>query len=140
MPQIGVGLCVQHSVEAVALYTEAFGLTLGYHVRNDDGSFFHSELYDGDAEMLSVVESGAPVCSDNPVQLGYTFSSRDALLRAFGLLRQGGQVRMDVCELPWSPCAAEVVDRFGVRWYLTLQQHRPPEDFTPADCQSSQDD
>lgn len=133
MGSLGVGLCLRHSREAAALYCDAFGLELGYHVLNRDGSFFHSELYrDGD-EVLSVVEADAPPCRDNPVQLGFTFADRDALLRAFSLLQEGGSVRMDVCELPWSPCAAEVVDRFGVRWYLTVPQHRPPDTFTPED-------
>ena len=83
-------------------------------------------------EVLSVVETAerAPV-TVNPVQLGMTFSGRDALLGALDLLREGGRVTMEVCALPWSPCAAEVVDRFGIRWYLTVPQHRPDDGFAP---------
>jgi len=58
---------------------------------------------------------------------------RDELLHAFNILTKEGKVTMDICELPRSPCAAEVVDKFGVRWYLTVPQHRPPETFTPED-------
>lgn len=129
---IGIGLYVRGSVEAVEMYKAAFGLTLGYHVRNDDGSFFHSELMRGDQEALAVVEAKRDV-RDSPVQLGFTFDTREALENALGILSDRGRIDMDICELPWSPCAAEVTDRFGVNWYLTLAQHRPADDFRPND-------
>lgn len=128
---IGIGLRIKNSAEAVKTYIEAFGLELGYHVLNDDGSFFHSELVKNGEELLSVVEWKS-AGGENPVQLGFTFETRRELEHAFSVLRQGGEVTLDICELPWSPCAAEVTDRFGVNWYLTLQQHRPPEDFVPG--------
>ena len=91
---LGVGLYVKNSREAVKLYQAAFGAELGYHVLNEDGGYFHSEL----------MVDGDPVVS--------------------------------VCEqLPWSPWAACLVDRFGVRWFLSLPNHRPPEDFKPGDEQ-----
>lgn len=133
MMVFGIGLYVRGSAEAVALYCEAFGLTLGYHVLNDDGSFFHSELLKDGMEALSVVEAARDV-RESPVQLGRTFGTRGELERALSLLSEGGKINMDICELPWSPCAAEVTDRFGVNWYLTLEQHRPADDFTPDDC------
>jgi PhnB protein len=36
---------------------------------------------------------------------------------------------MPIGELPWSPCAASIVDKFGVWWYLSAASHRPPEDY-----------
>lgn len=132
---IGIGLNVKGSREAVDLYEKAFGFTLGYHVLNEDGSFFHSELLDGGQQALSVVEApgDSPAPIGSPVELGRTFHTREELVRAFDLLKEGGQVKMDVRELPWSPCAASVTDRFGVNWFLSLPQHRPPEDFKPGD-------
>ncbi len=128
---LGVGLYLHGSVEAVKLYMDAFGLTLGYYVLNDDGGYFHSELMRGAEEILSVVEAKRDV-QESPVQLGFTFDTREALERAYNLLKDGGIVNMEIGELPWSPCAAEVTDRFGVNWFLSLPQHRPPEDFTPS--------
>lgn len=132
---IGIGLNVKGSREAVDLYEKAFGFTLGYHVLNEDGSFFHSELLDGGQSALSVVEApaGSPTPIGSPVELGRTFHTEEELVQAFHLLKEGGQVKMDVRELPWSPCAASVTDRFGVNWFLSLPQHRPPEDFKPGD-------
>ena len=127
----GLGLYVKNSVEAVELYREVFGLELGYHVKNADGSYFHSELYRDGKEVLSVVESTDDVHANTVACLGYTFDTEEALHHAFDRLSEGGKVKMPIQELPWSPCAAEVIDKFGVWWYLTTPQHRPPDDFQP---------
>lgn len=124
---VGVGLYVKNSPRAVELYRKAFGLELGYHVKNEDGTYFHSELTQREQEVLSVVEAKPEW--ENPVELGLTFETREALERAFAVLKEGGAVELEPCELPWSPWAAGVRDRFGVRWYLTLRQHLPAEDF-----------
>lgn len=77
---IGHTIYVQCSAQAVPFYLEVFGLTLGYHVKNADGSFFHSELCSGKQSVL---------------------------------------------------CVAEVIDRYGVWWYLTAPQHKPDDSFDP---------
>lgn len=133
MNTIGVGLCVSDSVAAVKMYTKAFGLTLGYHVLNDDGTYFHSELYKGDEEVLDVVQAPTPKATDIPVQLGFVFDDKDALVRAYELLCEGGRTLMELCSVPWSDCCVEVEDRFGVRWFLTLPMHQPSDDFNPKD-------
>lgn len=130
---IGIGVYVENSVQAVKLYQSAFGLELGYHVLNEDGSFFHSELCKDDVPYLAVVEGKTNV-KENPVQLGFGFETREEVDNAFRILKENGTVLMDLCELPWCPYAAEVVDQFGIRWYLSLPNHRPDDDFTPADC------
>lgn len=124
---VGVGLYVKNSPQAVELYRKAFGLELGYHVKNEDGTYFHSELTQREQGVLSVVE-GKPE-RVNPVELGLTFETKEALERAFAVLQEGGAVELEPCELPWSPWAAGVTDRFGVHWFLSVPQHRPPEDF-----------
>lgn len=134
MNLLGVGLYVKNSPKAIEMYRAAFGLELGYHVLNDDNTFFHSELLKDGEGFCSVVEAKEEKdTTHNPVELGYTFDTRDELERAFAILKDGGTVKLDICELPWSPCAAQVTDCFGVNWFLTMPQHRPAEDWTPAD-------
>lgn len=128
---IGHTIYVKDSAEAVALYQEVFGLTLGYHVKNADGSFFHSELYSGAQPVLCVAEAFEERPVNSIVCLGMTLENADAVRRAFSLLSGGGAVRMALTALPWSPCCAEVIDRFGVWWYLTAPQHKPDDDFDP---------
>ncbi|SFR76688.1 PhnB protein [Anaeromicropila populeti] len=125
----GIGVYVKSSVEAVELYQRVFGLELGYHVKNPDGSFFHSELFRNGECFLSVVEAAKENNDESLVQLGYEFDSPEEVKRAYELLKEDGVIDMPIGELPWSPCAASVVDRFGVWWYLSSASHRPPEDY-----------
>lgn len=128
---VTTGIYVKNSHEAVALYMEAFGLKLGYHVKNPDGTFFHSELYEDEKELFSVVESPDNNTVDQTTQLCVRVENEAAVQKAFDLLREGGVVKTPMGPLPWSPCAAEVVDRFGVWWYITVPQHQPPDDYDP---------
>ncbi len=129
---VGVGLYVKNSVEAVAFYTKTFGFTLGYHVKNEDGSYYHSELCKGDQPMLSVVEGEGG--REHIVQLGIEFDNPEEVQRVYdAFCADGATVDMPICELPWSPCAASVVDKFGIWWYFSSLSHRPADDFDPKD-------
>ena len=131
---VGIGIYVKDSPGAVALYQAAFGLELGYHVLNKDGTYFHSELLRGGEPFCSVVEAKEDTFAQrHPIELGVDFTLRAALEKAFALLADGGGVDMEIGELPWSPCAAIVTDRFGVRWFLSLPQHKPADDWSPED-------
>ncbi|MBQ4265255.1 MAG: hypothetical protein IJB85_07060 [Clostridia bacterium] len=131
---IGIGIYVKNSPKAISLYQAAFGLELGYHVLNKDGTYFHSELLRHSKPFCSVVEAKQDTYADNhPIELGVNFDTRNELERAFTLLSDGGRVHMEIGELPWSPCAAIVSDQFGVKWFLTMPQHKPAEDWSPED-------
>ena len=131
---IGVGIYVKNSPKAIALYQRAFGLELGYHVLNQDGTYFHSELLRSGEPFCSVVEAKQDTYADcHPIELGVDFNTRNELECAFTLLSDGGRVDMEIGELPWSPCAAIVIDPFGVRWFLSMPQHRPADDWSPED-------
>ena len=132
---IGIGIYVKDSPRAIALYQAAFGLQLGYHVLNKDGTYFHSELNRNGEPFCSVVEAKQDTYTERqPVELGVTFDTRAELEHAFILLSEGGRVELPICELPWSPCAAIVNDRFGVRWFLSLPQHKPADDWSPEEA------
>ncbi len=129
--RVGTGLYVKNSAEAVALYKEAFGLELGYHVLNPDGSFFHSELYKDGEEIFSVVEAAHAESRDNTVQVSVILDNEAEVRKAYALLKEGGIVETPIGPMPWSPCAAVIIDRFGVWWYITAPQHQPPADYDP---------
>lgn len=131
---IGIGIYVKDSPRAAALYQAAFGLELGYHVLNKDGTYFHSELSRNNEPFCSVVEARQDTYTERqPIELGVTFDTRASLEHAFTLLAKDGRVELPVCELPWSPCAAIVCDPFGVRWFLSLPQHKPADGWMPEE-------
>jgi len=129
--EIGYGIYVKNSAEAVPFYQDAFGLELGYHVRNADGSYFHAELYRDGREVLSLVETPEDAPHNNIVCLGVTLPNEAAVRQTVEKLAAGGTMKRPLGALPWSPCCAEVIDRFGVWWYITAPQHQPGEDFHP---------
>lgn len=131
---IGIGIYVKNSPKAIALYQSAFDLTLGYHVLNQNGTYFHSELLRHGEPFCCVVEAKSDTFSDrHPIELGVEFDTRDELEQAFTRLADGGRIDLDICELPWSPCAAIVIDQFGIRWFLSLPQHKPADDWSPEE-------
>lgn len=132
---LGIGIYAKNSKEAVDLYCNVFGLELGYHVLNEEGNYFHSELMKNGAPFLAVAEAneanlpnGISLSYDNPVEMGYTVMSEDEFYRIYSVLKEAGKVIIDVCSFPWSPLATVVMDKFGVRWYITLPQYRPADE------------
>ncbi len=129
---LGATLYVKNSVEAVEFYLEAFGMTLGYHARNSDGSFLHAELGKGDASGFAVSENNdeeivqAMLAARQPtMSYGINLDSDDELKHAYKMLAEGGHILRELGSLPWSPCSADVVDQYGVCWYIYVSQHRP---------------
>ncbi len=132
---IGIGIYAKNSKEAIELYCNVFGLEVGYHVLNKDGNYFHSELLKDGEPFIVVAEAndtnlpnGMNLSYDNPIEMGYTVESKDEFYRIFSILEKEGKVITDVCELPWSPLATVIMDKFGARWYITLPQHYPTDE------------
>ena len=68
--KLGATLYIKNTIEAVALYTEAFGLNLGYHEKFPDGTFMHASLLKNGQEIFAVSESH----NDNFVNIMLTSS------------------------------------------------------------------
>lgn len=130
---VGVGIYVKNSAKAVEFYTKVLGLELGYHVKNEDGSYYHSELCKDGKQIISVVE-GEGSNEKSIVQLGIEFDTPDEVKCVYEqFCADGAEVDMSLGELPWTPCAASVIDKFGVWWYFSAQSHYPGEDFDPKE-------
>ncbi len=129
--KLGATLYISNSPEAVGFYLEAFGMTLGYHVKNSDGTFMHAALLKDNEEIFAVSEShnealvkmmlSSSLIEARPtMSYGINFSSEDEIRKAYDMLRVDGTVLLPLGPLPWSECAAEVVDKYGVYWYIYL--------------------
>jgi uncharacterized glyoxalase superfamily protein PhnB len=129
--KLGATLYIKNTIEAVALYTEAFGLTLGYHEKFPDGTFMHASLLKNGQEIFAVSESH----NDNFVNImltsslegsrptmsyGINFESEEEVKRAYEMLAEDGTVLLELGALPWSSCCADVVDKYGVYWYIAV--------------------
>jgi PhnB protein len=130
--KLGATLYLRNSIDAVTYYMKAFKMTLGYNVKNPDGSYLHAELMkDGDS-IFAVSEShdeGIRKVMLNTqwptMSYGINFDNEDDLNFAYSMLCNGGHILRSMGPLPWTPRAADVVDRFGVYWYIYVSQFRP---------------
>ena len=43
-----------------------------------------------------------------------------ATLYVKNTLAKDGTILREIGELPWSPCSADVLDKYGVYWYITV--------------------
>jgi uncharacterized glyoxalase superfamily protein PhnB len=129
--KLGATLYVKNSTEAVEYYKDAFGMTLGYSEKNPDGTFLHAALFrDGD-EIFAVSESqndnlvaimlkSSMKYSRPTMSLGINFNTKEEVQKAYEILSAGGNVLLPLGSLPWSEYAADVVDKFGVCWYIAV--------------------
>jgi len=113
--------------EAVALYEKAFNVKANVTLYKDamPGAAPDDQVMDaqfkigGDTIMLNDVMPNMPKADiGGNIMLTVKFDEADAktLMAGFDLLKDGGQVIMDWCEVPWSKRFSLVVDKFGTKW------------------------
>ena len=114
---------VKGSVEAVELYQKAFNAVLGYNVKNENGTFYHSEL-DVYGQILSVAERSDDdsIVTGNIMQFCLQFSKEeeDLLKKAYNTLSDDAKILFPLGPCDYSAAAADLIDKFGVRWCFFL--------------------
>ncbi|WP_410770192.1 VOC family protein [Fontibacillus sp. BL9] len=129
--KLGATLYIKNTVEAVEFYKEAFGMTLGYNEKFPDGTFMHAELLRDGQQVFAVSESqndtfvqvmlASSLKESRPtMSYGINFDHEDEVSKAFSMLAEGGNVLFALGSLPWSSCCAEVIDKYGVYWYISV--------------------
>ena len=128
--KIALQAYVQNSAAAVAFYQRAFGAALGYHVRNEDGTFMHAELYLEGQLLLSVSEAigGAGLeamrgfaPTNYPVMnFCVNLGSEEKVKQVYDVLTEDANILLPFGPLPWSKACANVIDRFGIFWYISV--------------------
>lgn len=129
--KLGATLYIKNTVEAVEFYKEAFGMTLGYNEKFPYGTFIHAELLKDGHEVFAVSEcqndafvnvmlTSSLKESRPTMSYSINFENEEEVKKAYSMLAEGGMVLFPLGALPWSSCCAEVVDKFGVYWYITV--------------------
>lgn len=129
--KLGATLYIFNTLEAVPFYMDAFGLTLGYHEFFPDGTYLHAALLKDGQEVFAVSESrndamvqsmlaATPTQSRPTMSYGIDFATKADIEHAYAMLTQGGTILHALGPLPWCECCADVVDRYGVSWYLCV--------------------
>ncbi len=112
---------VKGSPEAVELYQKAFNTTLGYHVKQEDGTFYHSEL-NVYGQIISVAErtDNDDSITGNTMQFCLQFSKEeeDLLKKAYDILSDNAKILFPLGPCDYTDHMADLIDKFGVRWCL----------------------
>lgn len=128
---LGMTLYIKNTLEAVDFYQKAFGMTLGYNEKFPNGTYMHAELQkDGKTifavsetkndELITIMHELAKKKVPPTTSCGINFDTEEAIKVAFDMLAKEGIVYRPIGELPWSPCSADVLDKFGVYWYIYM--------------------
>ncbi|HBL84486.1 MAG TPA: hypothetical protein DDZ99_06160 [Clostridiales bacterium] len=139
--RLGATFYVKNSYEAVECYKEAFGLTLGYHLSYDDieglkawgltvdddykphKGYFHAALMHDSEEVFAVsgeCENGWVLTSGHNAQLALNLGSEEAVKKAFSVLSEDAVFVGSVGSADWNACTAEVIDKYGIWWFLCI--------------------
>ncbi len=136
---LGATLYVVDSAEAAVFYCRAFHMTIGYNVKHDNGTYLHAELEKDGKSVFAVSESSEGdirekmlLAPQPTMSLGVNLKDEGELLNAYETLGSEGHVLRPLGSLPWSPNSADLVDKYGVCWYIYVSQHKPEEDVIPT--------
>lgn len=120
---------VKDSVEAARHYCNAFGAEITREFWNSDRTAYeHCELSVKGEGFLALAEAKNPCDVALVHQLKWetmTFNvfemgSEEAVRHAFEVLTDGGVVLQPIGALPWNPCNATVIDKYGVCWWIAI--------------------
>ena len=122
-------VCVKNSVEAAEVYCRAFGAEITRAFLNEDATAYeHCELSVDGEGFLALAEAKRPydvavihatkweTMTFNVFEMG----SEEAVRHAFDVLSEGGAVLQPIGALPWNPCNATVIDKYGVCWWIAI--------------------
>ena len=120
---------VKNSIEAAAVYCDAFGAEITFEIKDPSGSAYeHCELSVDGEGFLALGEAKNP-CDVNFIHKMkwetmtfnvFEMGTEARVLHAFDVLRDGGVVIEPIHAVPWSKCCATVIDRYGVCWWVAL--------------------
>lgn len=127
--ELGITLYIKNTLEAVNFYQEAFGMSLGYNEKFPDGTYMHAELQKEGKTIFAVSEAQndelvftLKEMARNQVSpttsCGISFNTEEEIRQAYAMLKEEGIVKRPLGPLPWSVCSADVLDKYGVYWYI----------------------
>jgi len=111
----------ENLLEIFEHYKRAFHATLIVTANGSQDELIHLEM-----DIMGNKIAVAPPLprginkKDNVTVLGLRFHDKNALMRAYGVLKEDCLADDGLKELPWSPLEGYVTDKFGVVWCIGL--------------------
>lgn len=73
----------------------------------------------GSKLMFSDNFPGTPYQQGNNISIAYVSNNEEAIRDAFGKLKVGGSVEMELQETPWSKCYGSLTDKYNIHWQFS---------------------
>ncbi len=112
---------INDSDEAAVFYEKAFGVSKGYHVMNNDGTYAHCE-FDLGCGVFSISEAEQEDSRGDKMQfcLQYAENEKAQMKSAYKTLCEGADIDYPLEKQDYSPLAASLTDKYGVKWCLYI--------------------
>ncbi|MBC1935096.1 glyoxalase/bleomycin resistance/extradiol dioxygenase family protein [Listeria grandensis] len=121
--------------EALDFYGDAFGATptmvQTYNEMGDSredealgNRIVHARLEKDGVEILYFSDSyvDESLVPGNMLSIAFMFADEASLKSTYDILKDGGQVGIELQEMPWGGVYAKVTDKLGIEWQLNWQK------------------
>jgi PhnB protein len=107
------------------LYGDFYGESDFEHNEADKKLVMHTNLIiSGSMVMFSDVHSGMPFIQGNNIGLTVLSKDENEIRSVYEKLKEGGTIIMEPQETFWSKCFANVTDKYGISWQLSLESEQ----------------
>ena len=134
-------LPVTNRTEAISFYKSIFGGEEIYHhmdmVYAINGKHFfgiHEVTKEQHKAYLQAISSRNPI-----LRSAVSCSTAEQTREIYIKLTADAIYTEKLKPLPWSPCSAGVIDKYGVQWYVAADGHMPCSDCTKPTCEGDWD-
>jgi len=123
-------LYVKNIKEAFAFYSNALGMEAvfhhGYDILTLDGKHFFS-IFEAPAEEHEPLVQATHKSRYLLKACVEVAATDEVKAIANALTVDGGKITDPARPLPWSSCATDLVDKYGVEWFISVPMLAPPE-------------
>ena len=117
---------VRGSIEAAEMYCKAFDAEISFQIKDEKSAYAHCELSVGGKGILALSEAPDD-CDTSKKEVRQTMAfnafelgSKEAVQRAFDVLSEDGKVLKALGSVPWNEFCADVIDKYGVFWWIAI--------------------
>ena len=123
-------LYVRDVKEAFAFYGNALGMVAvphhGYDILTLNGQHFYS-IFEAPPEEHEMLLQATHKSSQRLKACVEVAAAEAVKAAAEALATDGGRINDPPRPLPWSACAADLVDKYGIEWFISTPCYAPPE-------------
>ena len=83
---------------------------------------YHSEIYIGGQRIMMSDNISLPYKTGLALSLVVTLDTKEEVLAAYEIMREGGEIVRPVRSTTYSSCEVVLVDKFGIRWNIMTEQ------------------